>query len=180
MSGRSVFAKSAVFIFVLGLMVVATGCAGTQQDGSATTQAMDHGQQPTESDKVPRGPKDPEGPVIRYQEDDLKNVLFDFDKSNLRDDQMAVLRSNLDWIKRNENLDIELEGHADERGSNAYNLALGERRSDSVYDYLVQNGVDPNRLFPTSKGEEDLAVPNATTEAEHQKNRRVVFWVLER
>ncbi|HSD49910.1 MAG TPA: OmpA family protein, partial [Candidatus Methylomirabilis sp.] len=71
----------------------------------------------------------------------LKDVFFDFDKANIRDDQKGPLNENVSWLKSNTRAKITIEGHCDERGTVEYNLGLGERRAKAVKDYLVAAGI---------------------------------------
>jgi peptidoglycan-associated lipoprotein len=84
----------------------------------------------------------------------LKDVFFDFDRAMIRDDQKALLNENVAWLKQNARAKLTVEGHCDERGSNEYNLALGERRAKAVKDYLVAAGIAADRLASVSYGEE--------------------------
>jgi len=84
----------------------------------------------------------------------LKDVFFDFDKSNIRDDQKAALNDNVGWLKANGRAKITLEGHCDERGTSEYNLGLGERRAKAVKDYLVAAGIAADRVATISYGKE--------------------------
>jgi peptidoglycan-associated lipoprotein len=84
----------------------------------------------------------------------LKDVFFDFDKSNIRDDQKAALNDNVGWLKANSQAKITIEGHCDERGTAEYNLGLGERRAKAVKDYLVAAGVAADRAATISYGKE--------------------------
>ena len=84
----------------------------------------------------------------------LQDIFFDFDMSNIRDDQRAALDGNLTWLKAYATAKIIIEGHADERGTNEYNLALGERRAKATSDYLVAAGVGAGRISIVSYGEE--------------------------
>jgi len=84
----------------------------------------------------------------------LKDVFFDFDKSNIRDDQKAALNDNVGWLKVNGQAKITIEGHCDERGTAEYNLGLGERRAKAVKDYLVAAGVAADRVATISYGKE--------------------------
>jgi peptidoglycan-associated lipoprotein len=81
-------------------------------------------------------------------------IYYDFDKSNIRDDQKARLEGNADFLKANSRLDIRIEGNCDERGTNEYNMALGERRAQSAKKYLVNLGVPDHRINTLSYGEE--------------------------
>jgi peptidoglycan-associated lipoprotein len=84
----------------------------------------------------------------------LKDILFDFDDASLRDDQQAVLRENLAWLRENTGATLTIEGHCDERGTSEYNVGLGERRAKTVKDFLVAGGVAEARIRTMSYGEE--------------------------
>jgi len=81
-------------------------------------------------------------------------VYYDYDKSNIRDDQKARVEGNADFLKANPKLDIRIEGNCDERGTNEYNMALGERRAQSAKKYLVNLGIPSHRIRTMSYGEE--------------------------
>jgi peptidoglycan-associated lipoprotein len=98
-------------------------------------------------------------------------VLFDYDMATVRDDQRGVLQKNADWLRRWTTTRISIEGHADQRGTNEYNLALGERRARAVMDYLVSLGIAANRMVTVSKGEE-TPLCTEETEACYARNRR--------
>ena len=110
---------------------------------------------------------------------ELRDVFFDFDKYDIRPADAKVLDSNATWLKTNANNLILIEGHCDERGTNEYNLALGERRADAVRDYLVSLGVATDRMTVLSKGEEQPFCQEET-EACWQQNRRGHFLVTAR
>ena len=101
----------------------------------------------------------------------LGDVLFDYDESTIRDDARPILQKNADWMRRWTSTRISVEGHCDSRGTNEYNLALGERRANAVRDYLVGLGIAADRILGVSKGEE---TPLCTDESEScwQRNRR--------
>jgi len=84
----------------------------------------------------------------------LKDVFFDYDKANIRDDQKAALNDNVGWLKANAGAKILLEGHCDERGTAEYNLGLGERRAKAVKDYLIAAGIAADRVSTISYGKE--------------------------
>jgi peptidoglycan-associated lipoprotein len=104
----------------------------------------------------------------------LADVAFDYDMSGIREDQRGVLQKNADWLRKWSSTRVTVEGHADARGTNEYNLALGERRGNAVKDYLVTLGIAANRLTVISKGEE-APVCSEMTEACYAKNRRAHF-----
>lgn len=101
----------------------------------------------------------------------LKDVNFDFDRYDLRPDARGILKANADWLKANPAARVEIEGHADERGTNEYNLALGAKRADSVKRYLIDLAIAPNRLSTVSYGEE-LPLCKEHNEICWAKNRR--------
>jgi peptidoglycan-associated lipoprotein len=111
--------------------------------------------------------------------DDLKDVFFDFDKYDIRPPDAKVLDANATWLKSNPNHLVLIEGHCDERGTNEYNLALGERRAKSTMNYLVSQGVQASRITIISYGEER---PSCTQKTEDcwAKNRRAHFLVKPR
>jgi peptidoglycan-associated lipoprotein len=104
----------------------------------------------------------------------LADVSFDYDMSLIRDDQRAILQKNADYMRRWTGIRVTIEGHADARGTNEYNLALGERRGNSVKDYLTGLGIAAERMVVISKGEES---PLCTEETEGcwARNRRGHF-----
>jgi peptidoglycan-associated lipoprotein len=110
---------------------------------------------------------------------DLQDIYFDFDKYNIRSSESAALDTNAKWLQQNGNHLVLIEGHADERGTNEYNLTLGERRAKAAMDYLVSRGVQATRITVTSYGEER---PTCTQHAEGcwAKNRRAHFLVKPR
>lgn len=100
-------------------------------------------------------------------------VFFDFDKFNLDTEDRGTLDRQAAWLKANPSVTVIIEGHADERGTREYNLALGERRANSVMDYLVSLGVNPARLKTISYGKE-RPVAAGSTNAAWAQNRRGV------
>ena len=105
---------------------------------------------------------------------DMQPINFDYDKSDIRDDQKGKLQTAAAYMKSNPNVRITIEGNADERGSEEYNLALGDRRANAVKQYMVSQGIAENRLGSVSYGEE-RPVCNAQTEECYQQNRRAAF-----
>ena len=85
----------------------------------------------------------------------LDNVFFDYDRSELRPEARAALQRNADWLNQWDSARIMVEGHCDERGTNEYNLGLGDRRAAAVRDYLTSLGISGTRVQIVSKGEEE-------------------------
>lgn len=105
-------------------------------------------------------------------------VYFDYDAADLRDDARGVLEAKLPILTGNAGLRIRIAGHTDSRGSDEYNLALGQRRAAAAKQYLVARGIAEDRIEIATAGEERPAVPNASTEDQHQQNRRDEFEII--
>lgn len=117
------------------------------------------------------------GPAPGSQEDLVANVgdrvFFDFDKYNLAPEARATLAKQAVWLKRYSSVTVRVEGHADERGTREYNLALGERRANSVKDYLITLGISPGRLKTISYGKERPVALGSNEQAWTQNRRGV-------
>jgi peptidoglycan-associated lipoprotein len=105
---------------------------------------------------------------------ELADVNFDFDKFNLRDEARATLKKHAEWLNKNKDVMIVVEGHCDERGTAEYNLALGERRANAAAKFLVDMGIDAKRIKTLSYGEE-LPLDKGHSEAAWARNRRAHF-----
>ncbi len=101
----------------------------------------------------------------------LKDIHFNFDKYDIRPEDVAILRENAALLKKYPKVKIQIEGHCDERGTVEYNLALGERRATSTKNYLVSLGISADRLSTISYGKERPLDPGHNEEA-WTKNRR--------
>ncbi|HMN53272.1 MAG TPA: peptidoglycan-associated lipoprotein Pal [Sphingopyxis sp.] len=124
------------------------------------------------------------GVVPGSQEDFVANVssdriFFGFDQYNVDAEDQATLQSQAQWLARNPAVRVTLEGHADERGTRDYNIALGERRANAAKNYLATLGVDPSRIDVISYGKERPAALGSNEEAWAQ-NRRAVTVVIAR
>ena len=109
----------------------------------------------------------------------LKDVFFEFDKYDIRPEDTKTLDANAAWLKSNADNLVLIEGHCDERGTNEYNLGLGERRAKSAMNYLVSQGVQANRITIISYGKE-RPVCNEQNESCWSMNRRAHFLVKAR
>lgn len=107
-----------------------------------------------------------------------ERVHFDFDKSDIRTDAEEVLQRKVAVLREYPGVDLRIEGHCDERGSNEYNLALGQRRAEAVRRYLVSYGIDVGRFATISYGEERPAM-RASNEDAWAQNRRAEFRVTD-
>ena len=106
----------------------------------------------------------------------LKPIYFEYNKSNIRPEYQPVLENIAEWLTKKDGTQLLIEGHCDERGTDEYNLALGERRALAVRRYLIALGVAADRAHTISYGEEKPAVPGSD-EAAWSKNRRAEFKV---
>lgn len=152
-----------------GLLAFATlGCesSGTGQSGMGAT--------PTGSE-FEEGPTGADAGSKQTSISELKTVYFDYDRYEIRSDASGALRSNAAAIEANPGWGtVTVEGHCDERGSEEYNLALGERRANAVRRYLVDLGVPASRMRTVSFGEARPAVPGHDENA-WRYNRRAEF-----
>lgn len=84
----------------------------------------------------------------------LLPVFFNYNEAEILPDGQMVLQQNAEWMRRWPSTRVRIEGHCDERGTNEYNLALGDSRAAAVRDYMVSLGIDASRITPVSRGEE--------------------------
>jgi peptidoglycan-associated lipoprotein len=117
--------------------------------------------------------------VTVYKAPDMvmqEDIYFEFDKSTLTPAAQDNLLRKAEWLRENSDATVTIEGHCDDRGTNEYNLALGDRRAESAKAFLTDLGIDPARLATISYGEERPVDPRNTEEA-WAKNRRDHFVV---
>ena len=162
-------------LLALPLVLLAFGCAPKQVGALATT-----------SGDLAAGAEDGagldgHGPITQAELDTLQanflRVQFEFDKADLDAPSRDVLQANAEILMRHRDVRVRVEGHADHYGEDIYNLALGQRRADSVRRYLVDLGVQQAQLDTISFGEERPLVADGTTESE-AVNRRAEFFVI--
>ena len=127
----------------------------------------------TIEDKLDEGNADKSDVEVK-EELKLQTVYFDFDQSVLTSDSQDRLDENARWLKSNDTSKVRIEGHTDSRGSTEYNLALSQRRAQSVKRYMQALGIDPTRMTVVPYGEEKPAA-YGSTETDHAKNRRAEF-----
>lgn len=155
------------FLSIFAALILLTACESTPKEGS---DSMGSGQQ-----AAPVA-----GPTPGTQEDLVVNVgdrvFFGYDQYDVQSDARATLDRVAAWLNTNPSVTLTIEGHADERGTREYNLALSDRRATSVRDYLTALGVSSSRLRTVSYGEERPAVLGSN-EASWAQNRRAVFLV---
>lgn len=117
--------------------------------------------------------------VVVYKAPDMvmqEDIYYEFDKSTLTPTAQDNLLRKAEWLRENPNATVTIEGHCDERGTNEYNLALGDRRAESAKAFLTDLGIDSSRLTTISYGEERPIDPRSNEEA-WAKNRRAHFVV---
>ncbi len=106
------------------------------------------------------------------------HIYFDFDRSELKPEARAILEKKAAWLKAHPDYSVRIEGHCDERGTNEYNLALGERRANAAMKYLNALGIPSGKISTVSYGEERPADPGHN-EGAWSQNRRDEFKVTE-
>ena len=156
------------------LLLLAACETATEETTASTTTA-------TESPSTAPAPVTPAPGIQPGSQEDLidkvgDRVFFDFDRYDLKPEGRSSVEALAAWLNSFPAVTLTLEGHADERGTREYNLALGERRANAVKDYLIALGINAGRLTTISYGEERPAVPGSYEEAWAQ-NRRSQFVV---
>ncbi len=161
-------------VFKLGLVallaVTMAACSSTEEEGPPTDGGANTGGANTTSSANSGQLTAAEIEAERLRA--ITTFYFEFDKSDLSTEARDALVAHANDLKANPGRRVRLEGHADERGTREYNLALGERRSQSVERYLQVQGVSANQLEIISYGEE-MPVDTSTSEAAYSQNRRV-------
>lgn len=177
MKTRSIWASTLGLACVALILGAVAGCKGKKEvlinpDLTGASAGTTSGPEETTTSE---GLPDVELEKLLWDPDaGLKKVYFDFDSYALRPDALATLRENADKIKKVPNAMIQIEGHCDERGTQEYNLALGERRALATREHLMQLGISGDRLLTISYGEEDPAAPGHD-ESAWKFNRRCAF-----
>ncbi|HKD02115.1 MAG TPA: peptidoglycan-associated lipoprotein Pal [Terriglobales bacterium] len=143
--------------------LVAKGEGGTQEATARVTVNAPAAPPPT-----------PSGTEEELFSQNVKDVFFDFDKSDIRPDQQSAVQGNIDFLKQHPGISFTIEGHADERGSTEYNLALGDSRANAVKTALVQGGVNASNIKTISYGKEKPFCTESTEQC-WQTNRRGHF-----
>ena len=106
----------------------------------------------------------------------VEDIYFEFDRSTLTSESQEILRKKAKWLEANRDVKVVIEGHCDNRGTNEYNLALGDRRAASTKEFLINLGISPSRMVTISYGEERPLMQGQNEEA-WAKNRRAHFEV---
>ena len=168
--------RNRVFLHVLMVLslVVISGCAKDKVSDEAMKPSTDKGamgkEEPLESKPI--------GISEGRTSEGMLPVYFDFDASDIRKDQVPRVEANADFLKDSSDTAIRIEGNTDPRGTNEYNMALGERRALSAKKYLVNLGISDSRLSTISFGEERLLM-HGHDELSWAQNRRADFVIVE-
>ncbi len=183
-----------LFIIAVGVMLISCSCAKkkvTPPEAAVTPAAP--------SEVKPTTPKIEEKPAVKMEELEAKKkeeeakkrleqeieefektmIHFDFDKAELRPEAREILKKKAEWLLKHPEFNVRIEGYCDERGTEEYNLALGQRRADAAKRYLIKLGVSPERITTVSYGEENPIDPRHCEEA-WAKNRRDEFKLIRR
>ena len=178
----------------IALLVVLAACSGKDEyepsilgeDGQEASVAAQMGPVGDPNMPVSAYPVDPMAGMtamnaIPGTQDELRQrvgdtVQFGFDRAELTPEARAILDGQVSWLKRYSNLRVTVSGHADERGTREYNLALGERRANAVRNYLIAMGIEPSRVSVISYGKERPVAVGSDAES-WSMNRRAVTQV---
>jgi len=179
-----------VIVLMLALSAWASGCK--KKPGKVTPPPVEPPPTTAPAEPAPTTPKETvtdfpaEKPTARDVEPGidelnrqgvLKTVYFDYDQEQLREDARATLQANAAWLRAHPGYKVRIEGNADDRGTIEYNLALGQRRADSVREYLGSLGANTSTLEVISYGEEKPAT-DGESETSWSKNRRADFVIV--
>ena len=166
------------FLSLLAVLVIVAGCSKSEPDTGMVTTDSDM----SASNPPVTGTMDPNGsavggPMAGTQQDLVVNVgdrvFFGYDQFDLNGEARAIVERQAQWLKQYPNVSILIEGHADERGTREYNIALGDKRATTVRNYLIANGVDASRIQTISYGKERPAVMGGD-DSSWAQNRRAV------
>jgi len=166
-------------LFSLLLALTLTGCAKNGVDQSDEVKAPAQQETKADTSDVTTTEQKPAvaapaeavaAPVTTFD----KKIFFDYDRFDLNPESLEVLNELIAYLKANPDLKVKIEGNCDDRGTTEYNLALGERRAKSAQDFVVTQGIGPERVSTISYGKEKPADPTQNEEA-WAKNRRDEF-----
>lgn len=173
--------RQILVLLFLSLLLVVSGCSSTntKSDDEMMTDTIEDGE-PIDvgADDQTSSGLDEDGVVILDPLDDpasdlfVRTIYFDYDSANIREDSLIIVREHGKYLSSSPDRLVRLEGHADERGTREYNLALGEERAKSVRELLLLEGAQEEQIEIVSFGEERPAV-EGTDDAALQLNRRV-------
>lgn len=166
--------RRTIRLFLVCALCTVAACSSTKSGTDGVDDPNGAGLSESELNRQREGRFGEAGIPTAEGEGIFRDVQFDFDSSTISDSARQDLEFNSQVLKDRSELQVQLEGHSDERGTSEYNLALGARRARAVYDVLVSYGVEPSRLSTISYGE-DVPLNPAHTEDAWAQNRRVHF-----
>lgn len=179
MKKGNVFFKIGFVVLMIGLLMTASACS--KKAKVDTSDQYPQAQGPSEEELARRAQMEREQEALRLKQAALQqfeneDVYFNFDDATLTPEAIEVLNQKAAWLRENSDATVTVEGHCDERGTNEYNIALGERRAQSIVSFLVNAGISSSQLKAVSYGEEKPAVMG-NDESAWAKNRRGHFVV---
>ena len=167
-------------LLVSSLLVFSVSCQKktVAVENQSNSIAQQGGYEASMSDQSNAGEKTPYSSTATGDADIVlkEDIFFEFDKAILTPEAKETLTKNGQWLRTNSDVAITIEGHCDERGTNAYNLALGERRAESVKTFLTDLGIDQSRMTTISYGEE-RPFERGHGETSWSRNRRAHFLI---
>lgn len=170
--------KKLIGIIFLSSFLALVGCSSKKKEEAEKT-----GDAPmtttTETDTGSESAMSLSGDSDNKTAGSLTSVYFDFDSSTLRADTKAALDSNSSYLTSNSTVEVQIEGHCDERGGVEYNLALGERRAKAVMEYLTAMGIPSSRITTISYGKEK-PIAMGHDEESWSQNRRANFVITKK
>ncbi|ASG66229.1 peptidoglycan-associated lipoprotein [Idiomarina sp. X4] len=161
-------------------MATLAACSSNQETDSGMGSGQETNQQAEQDSGVEVGAAERQKTLEEQRQEKMEAlrkehiVYFAFDKSNVQSEYAELLAAHADYLVKNPSVKVVIEGHADERGTPEYNIALGERRAQAVESYLHNLGVQDSQTSTVSYGEEKPLV-DASTESAYAKNRRAVL-----
>ena len=173
--------KLAIGLVAAALIVGMTGCKSKKpetidpgfDDGSTRSSSQDDSSMRDSTGSIAL--EDIDISSLRFEPNvNLQRIYFDYDSDVLRSDAQATLRENYSYMQQNPQLVVLVEGHCDERGTQEYNLALGERRALAAREYLVRLGANPRQITTVTYGEE-APIASGHSESAWSQNRRGEF-----
>ncbi len=174
--------NSTKWMLIVPVLIATAGCAKKKIDDQLPppndTQGVDQGGMGTSDGAggygVAGGPGSQEDFIARISSD---RVYFALDRFDIDSEDRVILESQAAWLRQYPNVRVTVEGHADERGTRDYNIALGERRANAAKNYLVSLGIDPGRITTVSYGKERPAALGSNEQAWAQNRRAVTITV---
>lgn len=181
---KKIIILSLAFILVFGFMV---SCRKKVEEAPSPPQVKEQPKvEKVEKPPVVKEPELTEEEIFQRKtleeinrEAPMAVIHFDFDKFFIREDAKPALERNAAWLKKWKSVSIIIEGHCDERGTEEYNIALGEKRAKSAFDYLVSLGISPDRIKTISYGKSQ-PTDLGHNEISWQKNRRDQFAITKK